>query len=234
MWIGTASLKQLHSRSCWKVEFFCETTHDPSSAAFPFVKLETLVAERKEMLDPQARPNELLNYIGLENVESITGNLIDFKPRYGKEIRSRSKVFYAGDILYGRLRPYLNKVFLPEEPLANGICSGEFYVLVPNRKKVLPHFLRALLTSSYVQQFAARWQTGSALPRLQLHDLLSIEVPLPPIEAQGAFENFLMAQTLYQRRLAAELTNLPQRILSTLTMALETGDEALLSQSNSL
>ncbi|QLH38562.1 MAG: hypothetical protein HWD60_05810 [Defluviicoccus sp.] len=46
------------------------------------------------------------------------------------ELKSLSSVFKAGDILYGRLRPYLNKVFRPE---FDGLCSAEFIVLVPNK-----------------------------------------------------------------------------------------------------
>src|SRR5690242_891297 len=142
MWIGTTTRDQLRRRVCWKAEFYCEELPLPVGTAYPSRKLATLVEERKETVDPQSRPEELFRYVGLENVESTTGNLVDFKPRYGREIRSRSKAFHAGDILYGRLRPYLNKVFLAEEPAADGLCSAEFYVLIPRLDRVLPRFLR--------------------------------------------------------------------------------------------
>lgn len=223
MWTGEANLKDLQKRTSWKVEFFCGESLPRATAAFPLSSIGDIVKEKRETLDPQSQPKTLLNYLGLENVQSTTGNLIGFAPRFGKEIKSRSKVFRSGDILYGRLRPYLNKVYVADDLVDNGICSGEFFVLKPDADRILPHFLRALLSSSYVHQFVSRLQTGSALPRLQLDDLLSIKVPLPPIEQQAAYETFLKTQSAYQRKLAEELAQLPQRTLATFTQSLESG-----------
>jgi restriction endonuclease S subunit len=224
MWTGEADLDALHKRTSWKVEFFCGELLPHAVAAFPLCAIGDIVKERKETLDPQAQPDALVNYLGLENVQSTTGSLVDFAPRYGKEIKSRSKVFRPGDILYGRLRPYLNKVYVADGSVDSGICSTEFLVLTPDTRRVLPHFLRGLLSSGFVHQVVSRLQTGSALPRLQLDDLLSIEVPLPPLEQQQAYEAFLIAQAAYQRKLAEELAELPQRTLSTLMRSLETGE----------
>lgn len=225
MWIGKASISDFQKKSCWKVEFFCNEGASISNSIFELVSLQEIVTERKETLNPQASPDKLLNYVGLENVQSLTGDLIDFHPKYGKEIRSRSKIFQKGDILYGRLRPYLNKVYLAEEFISEGICSGEFYVLKPNTNKVLPNFLRATLASQYVQQYVQNLQTGSALPRLQLQDLLEIEIPLPPIEIQQDYEEFLIQKNSYRRKLSIELSELPQRIVDTVVHALEYGEK---------
>lgn len=229
MWTGETNLNDLQKRSSWKVEFFCGESLPRTTAAFPSSLIGDIVKERRETIDPQSHPKILLNYLGLENVQSTTGNLIGFEPRYGKEIKSRSKVFHSGDILYGRLRPYLNKVYVADELLDNGICSGEFLVLTPDANRVLPHFLRALLSSTYVHQFVSRLQTGSALPRLQLDDLLSIQVPIPPIEQQESYEIFLKIQSAYQRQLAEELAQLPQKTLTTFTQSLETGELSFVS-----
>lgn len=225
MWTGMAKLNDLQKRASWKVEFFCDEAVQRSIAAFPLVTISEIVKERRETLDPQAQPDVLINYLGLENVQSTTGHLVGFSSRYGKEIKSRSKVFRAGDVLYGRLRPYLNKVYIANGEAESGICSGEFFVLVPNAKLVLPHFLRALLSSSYVHQVVSSLVTGSALPRLQLEDLLSIQVPLPSVEEQAAYEIYLKQQAEYQKRLAAELEELPQKTLSIFIRSLETGEQ---------
>lgn len=223
MWIGAASIAEFQQKSCWKVEFFCQEETNVSSSVFQLVSLQEIVTERKETLNPQANPDKLFNYLGLENIQSLTGDLIDFHPKFGREIRSRSKIFHDGDILYGRLRPYLNKVYLAEEPASIGICSGEFYVLTPDLDKVLPNFLRATLASQYIQQCVQKLQTGSALPRLQLQDLLEIELPLPPIEIQQDYEEFLIHNNLYRRKLSIELSELPQKIIDTVVHALEYG-----------
>lgn len=224
MWIGKTSIAEFQKKSCWSVEFFCEKTN-VSSSIFQLVSLEKVVAERKETSNPQVNSNKLFNYIGLENVQSLTGDLINFDPKYGKDVRSRSKVFQKGDILYGRLRPYLNKVYLAEEPISNGICSGEFYVLIPNLDKVLPNYLRTVFASQYIQQHVQKLQTGSALPRLQIQDLLEIKIPLPPIEVQQDYEEFLIQTNSYRRKLLLELSELPRQVIDTVVQALEDGEE---------
>jgi hypothetical protein len=234
MWTGVVTLAQLRSRACWKVEFFCEEAPSSSRSAFEWVKIGTLVAERKEAIDPFSRPTESFHYIGLENVESVTGNLEATEPKRGSEIRSRSKIFHSGDILYGRLRPTLNKVCLVEPPMEDGICSSEFYVLIPRSDRVSPHLLRALLSSEYVRQYVSQWQTGSALPRLQLHDLLGIEVPLPLLSEQVALEEFLIVQSHRYRKLRAETAVLPQNTQAALMRALETGEMSGLSASEDI
>ena len=68
-----------------------------------------------------------LPYIGLENIESWTG-----KPVNGTEAsksEGQSNLFKSGDVLFGKLRPYLAKVFYPKN---DGICTGELLILRPN------------------------------------------------------------------------------------------------------
>lgn len=230
MWESTALLSQLRQQSRWKVEVFCNEGMTRPHAVYDWTPLRTIFDERKETLDPQAYPDHLFNYLGLENVQSATGDLVGFEPRYGKEIRSKTKIFRKGDVLYGRLRPYLNKVYLADGQVSNGICSGEFYVLMPETNRLLPHFARAILSSIYVQQFVANLQTGSALPRLQLDDLMKIEIPLPPLAIQTKYEEFIIKATARRQRLAAELTKLPQITLKALTQALESGDDPYITE----
>jgi hypothetical protein len=228
MWTGTASMDQLRQRGRWNVEFFCNEVFTRPQSVFNWVPLRSLVVERKETLDPQSYSDHLFNYMSLENVQSATGDLVNFTPHYGREIRSRSKVFRKGDLLYGRLRPYLNKAFLANGRVSSGICSGEFYVLIPNTDLVLPHFLRFLLSSHYVQRFVSNLQTGSALPRLQLEDLMQIELPLPSLAKQSIYEEFLIQETARRRRLAVELAWIQQASPDALINALEFGSDPLI------
>jgi type I restriction enzyme M protein len=214
----------LVSQGRWKVEFFLSNGGGSKSTAYPLVCLRDVLRERREALDPQEHPGNLFIYLGLEHVQPVTGDLtVGYQPREGREVLSRSKVFRRGDVLYGRLRPMLNKVFVGDERVQEGICSGEFYVLVPDTSRILPHFARALLASRYVQDVVAGMTTGSALPRLQLDDLLDIEVPLPPLEVQTDYESKLMASKERRRKLAAELFNGPAAELDAVVIALEGG-----------
>lgn len=228
MWTGVIDFNELVNRACWKVEFFCGEAVADSKSPFELLPLRDLVKERRETLDPQTQPETPFNYLGLEHVEGTTGALINFSPVFGKGIKSRSKVFRECDVLYGRLRPYLNKVYVCSGEISRGICSGEFYVLAPNAKKILPHFLRNLLASELVHPFVSRWQTGSALPRLQLDDLLNLTVPVPPLSVQRQYEDFLVRQAQRYQSLVAEVSSLPKRTLSGFVAALNEGREELM------
>jgi len=177
-------LQEIRRSDRWKVEFFLAPKPANGDSRFPAVELGQLIEERREFLDPQEFADHRFHYLGLEHVASDTGDLVDYAPRLGREVKSRSKVVRADDVLYGRLRPYLNKVFHTPAAMGSGICSGEFYVLIPNTELADPAFLRSLLASSLVSRFTSDLQTGSALPRLQLADLLRVEVPLPPLDVQ--------------------------------------------------
>ena len=119
-------------------------------------------------------------------MEPRTGDLVTSTQRKAADVKSRSKVFYEGDVLYGRLRPYLNKIYLAAGKVIEGLCSGEFYVLISKPDKITPGYLRAILASSFVLEQVRDLSTGSALPRLPLSELLPIEVPVPPLAVQTA------------------------------------------------
>lgn len=165
----------------WNPNYF---TIEIDHKDFETVKIGDLCSERKNALDPQAYQELMFNYIGLENIESNTSMLVDFAPQPGKNIKSRSKIFKTEDILYGRLRPTLNKVYHITNYIGEGICSTEFIVLIPNTKLVLPLFLRELLLSQFVQAKVSSLIAGAALPRINTADLLNINVPKVSVEKQ--------------------------------------------------
>jgi len=215
----------------WKVEFFISERARAKSTAYPLVPLKEILAERREFLDPQQYPDHRFHYLGLEHIQPLTGDLADgYESRTGRAVLSRCKIFHPGDILYGRLRPSLNKVFVADGTVSEGICSGEFYVLIPEIRKILPHLARSLLASRYVQDVVQSMTSGSALPRLALDDLLEIEIPLPPLNVQRKHEELLMAQNAKRQQLMAELREGPAADLEALVSAWEEGTELTFSR----
>lgn len=214
MWVAVEPFARLEAAGRWNVEVFSGAPRAAPESAYPLVPLGELVRESREALEPRREPGRLFNYLGLEHIASQTGDLVGFAPRLGSAIRSRSKIFRADYILCGRLRPSLNKVYLAREPVAEGICSGEFFVLVPDVARIRPLLLRYTLASPYVVEFLARLQSGAALPRAALSDLLEIQVPLPPPAHQERIVARLAAAEARRRRLREEL-----RRLSAATMA---------------
>jgi type I restriction enzyme, S subunit len=139
--------------------------------------LKEIVDQTNERITPSIDfSDEIVNYIGLANIQSNTGELVKFEPVRGEEILSASPKFKKGDILFGRMRPYLNKVWIAE---FDGVCSGEALVFRPNTTKVNTQFLHALLLSKITLDQVVPLQSGSSLPRVSSSDVLSIKLPIP-------------------------------------------------------
>lgn len=172
------SRKSLYQSERWLINSFLSNDLEINSFIdTDFVSLGNVLKERKESIDPQEFKETSFNYLGLENIQSYTGFLVDFKPKDGGEIKSRCKVFKSGDLLYSKLRPTLNKVIVIDESLSTGICSTEFLVFEIDTNKVEPILLRFIIASDFVQEQVSQFIAGAALPRIQTEDFLSIKIP---------------------------------------------------------
>lgn len=108
-------------------------------------------------------------YVGLENIESHTGRYI---PSNDKESVSSAFAFRKGQVLFPKLRPYLNKVFLAP---FNGLCSTEFHVL--EGITIRSEFLALFLRSNLVVKQTKHLMSGNTLPRLQTEDIETLLIP---------------------------------------------------------
>jgi len=108
-------------------------------------------------------------YVGLENIESHTGRYI---PSSDKESVSSAFAFRKGQVLFPKLRPYLNKVFLAP---FDGLCSTEFHVL--EGVTVCSEFLALFLRSNLVVKQTKHLMSGNTLPRLQTEDIETLLIP---------------------------------------------------------
>src|ERR1039458_9493214 len=119
-----------------------------------------------------------LPYVGLEQIESHTGRFIGSIEPHG--VKSSTFKFSPEHVLYGRLRPYLNKVMLPD---FTGHCSTEIFPLKP-RPELSRKFLHYwLLRDATVDQIDAT-STGARMPRANMNAVLDFEFPLPPLHEQ--------------------------------------------------
>jgi hypothetical protein len=116
-------------------------------------------------------------YVGLEYVESQTMRLAG----HGRalDVRSSSVRFSKGDVLYAKMRPYLNKVWIAE---FDGLCSGEFLVF---RKSewLNSEFLATRLNSEDFVAFA-NGQVSGERPRVDFDKLAPFPIHLPPLAEQ--------------------------------------------------
>ena len=125
--------------------------------------------------NPQDSPN--LPFIGMEHIEPHTMRLLRTVPAH--TLKSSAVHFWPGDILYGRLRPYLNKVYRPD---FEGLCSAEFIVF-PSSLSFETRYLQYLLNSTAFVSFASHLNEGER-PRVDFGMLKSYPVPLPPFSEQ--------------------------------------------------
>ena len=126
------------------------------------------VAPRNEKVAPADFPE--LPYIGLANIEAHSMRLLSTKP--AASMKSSAKRFYLGDVLYSRLRPYLNKVWPSDR---NGICSSEF-IVIPGNQFVDPNFLALRLNAMDFVSFANSLNAGDR-PRVDFVDISSFYFP---------------------------------------------------------
>ena len=122
-----------------------------------------------------------LPYIGMEDVESETGRISQSVLDGTNSVGSSSAYYFNSDhILYGRLRPYLNKVAMPA---FTGRCSTE---LIPIRasRQVLKEYLAIVLRSEKSVSYAMSTYIGARMPRTDLNSFANLEIPLPPLTVQ--------------------------------------------------
>lgn len=136
------------------------------------VPLSTLCTPARVMIDAGDPRALALRYIGLEHVESQTGRIAATSNNEPAEVASATFTFDQRHVLYGKLRPYLNKVALPDFP---GRCTTEIVPLQPTAL-VSREYLWSLLRSPPVVSAAVRSSVGSRMPRAELEAVLRLEV----------------------------------------------------------
>ena len=125
-------------------------------------------------------------YLALEHVESWTGRFTAAKG--GGDVDGQVKRFRTGDVLFGKLRPYLAKVVGPGR---SGVCAGEFLVLRPRRAKLVPKYLEQLMRSKPVIVAINASTFGAKMPRADWRFIGNMRFRIPPLAEQVAIAGFL-------------------------------------------
>jgi len=145
-----------------------------------------------------------LPYVGLENIESNTG--IYLKTNEREKFGSALK-FSSGQVLFPKLRPYLNKVYFAE---FDGLCSTEFHLL--DSQIVLNKYLAIFLRSNLVVSQTKHLMTGNTLPRLQTEDIQNLLIPILSYDEQSKIINKMDMAYLQKEQAEREADKLLQSI----------------------
>ena len=153
--------------------------------------------------------------IALENIESWTGRLIENETA---SFESEGIAFSKGDVLFGKLRPYLAKVI---EVGRNGSAVGDLWVLRP--VKYTPRYLKYLLLDKTFIDAVHGATFGSRMPRVSWDIARHIKLPHPEINKQQDIADFLDRETAKIDKLIAKqeqlITTLGERRLTLVSVA---------------
>lgn len=134
-------------------------------------RLSAIAHVIRRRVKPQDHPE--LPFVGMDNIEAHTMRLLCTVPSL--TMKSASVHFLPGDVLYGRLRPYLNKILAPE---FEGLASAEFIPLT-TPDGVLPKFLQYRLNAVDFVTYASHLDEGDR-PRVDYDQIGAFEIELPP------------------------------------------------------
>jgi type I restriction enzyme S subunit len=124
--------------------------------------------------------------VALENIESGTGGFI----QTDSEFEGDGIAFRPGDVLFGKLRPYLAKAWLADQA---GEAVGDIFTLRPGRH-ILGEYLRNLLLAPSVIAILDGSTFGSKMPRVSWDFLSTLRIPVPPLKEQQTICSFLACE----------------------------------------
>lgn len=176
---------------------------DRLPAGWRLARLGEVCSEHRQIVENGSGETRQLPYLSLEHIESISGRVLRTpSDRQDNEGASTTFRFDKRHVLYGKLRPYLNKVAVPE---FEGRCTTELLPLLPT-EDVDREFLGWLLRRPETVDAAMRGVTGSRMPRANMRELFALRIPLPPPQEQKRIVAILNEQMAAVKcaRLAAE------------------------------
>ena len=147
-------------------------------------------------------PGSKVWHLSLDQIESNTGRIVDKKTGPVEEAGSSTYFFDSGNVLYSKLRPYLNKVVCPNEV---GVATTELVPLRPQAKLLNRRYLTYYLRSPSFVSFATATVAGVKMPRIIMNKFWEHQIPLPPLSEQRRIVEILdQADALRQQRRVAD------------------------------
>ncbi len=119
--------------------------------------------------------------LDLEDIEKNTGNILERINAKNKKVSGDKLVFYKGQLLYSKLRPYLKKILIAPD---DGVCTPE---LVPFN--ILggcnTNYILSVLKSPYVDFYINSVTYGVKMPRVSVETMVNLLIPIPTIKVQN-------------------------------------------------
>lgn len=163
--------------------------------------LDEVVAARSSLADPTNDENAHLPHVGPEHIRQGGGTIDWQRVRSCADdgVTSGKYRFEAGDVIYSKIRPYLNKVAIADRV---GMCSADMYALTPKLDSITVPYLHFILGSENFLSYAATVSGRANIPKMNRKQLMAFMLPVPPRDEQARFEARLNALWTHRARVS--------------------------------
>jgi len=171
-----AAETQLNAAKALPAAYLREVFEGAESRNWKRCRLGDLLDRHNEIIHPGDRSDGEAVFVGLEHIEPNTGRRIGSAKINLAHLSGRKPTFRKGQIVYGYLRPYLNKVWLAD---FDGCSSVDQFAFEVHRNRVDPGFVAAFMRSDTFLRRSAVVTTTGQLPRISIDEILAVDVDLP-------------------------------------------------------
>lgn len=183
------------------------TRTSQQSGRWPVRRLGDVLIRHNEVVHPGERTGEVA-FVGLEHIEPNSGRRIGSSTIDLGSLTGRKPTFRRGQIVYGYLRPYLNKVWVAE---FDGYSSVDQFAFDVRPDLAVTEFVAAFMRSDTFLNRASIVTTTGQLPRIGTEEIAAVPIELPPLDVQQRVSSELgerlgsaeRARRASQERLAA-------------------------------
>jgi type I restriction enzyme S subunit len=159
-----------------------------------------------------AQPDETVWHLNLDQIESQSGRVLEKVSGLASTAGSSTQAFDTGNVLYSKLRPYLNKVVCPDSA---GIATTELVPLRPDPEQLDRQYLTYYLRSPDFVNWVSNKVAGAKMPRVSMKVFWDHEIPLPPLAEQKRIAGILDAADALRAKRRESLAQLDALLQST-------------------
>lgn len=157
------------------------------------------------MVDPRDEEYQDLLHYGPDRIEKDSGNLLPALTAAEDQLVSGKFLCHPGEVLYSKIRPYLNKVALVKERC---LCSADVYPVKPNDQYLNKEYLWFLLRSNAFLDYVAGFSRRANIPKVNREQFSGYIAPIPPVILQNEFKKIVGNIEIQKARLQVHLAEL--------------------------
>lgn len=173
-----------------------------STQTWRSVQLGQILLRHNEIIHPGDHEAGQATFVGLEHIEANTGRRLGSSNIDLAKLSGRKPTFRRGQIVYGYLRPYLNKVWIAD---VDGCSSVDQFAFNVDKKLACTSFVAAFMRSDTFLQRAQGVTTTGQLPRISIDEIMAVEIDLPGLVEQERIAARLTEQLAAVERARAAL-----------------------------